>query len=178
MRIIPYKQTTCESCLPACLLMWLSYIKGTSFKLEDEQELLFKGILFAREIYHIGILNEFSTKFNLPLKVWVGNKYFTKVLKNLPVNRKLEIEFQRINIPFIQKIIHKQKLFILHLDIYYLRHSVHAPHFVLVEKMIGDKIVIIDPWKGKRFYFTIERITKAIDSLRTYLVFCPILVTF
>lgn len=176
MRIPPYQQTTPLSCLPACLLMGLQIKTGFSFYPEDEQQLLFNGLLFNREIYHIGILEEFSKRFKKTLKVWVDNKYFSESLKKLPISNDLKIHFHKIDLDLILGNLSNKRLMILYLDLFYLRNNLHSPHFVVVEKLIKDRLVVLDPWKGKRFYLKSKVLMKAIDSLRNHLGFCPILV--
>lgn len=172
MKVIPYKQTTSLSCLPACLLM----CSGTKFDKTDEQNLLFKGLLFTPNIYHIGIINEFVKTYRQSVKVWVDSKYFCKSLIGLPITPKLKIEFGKINPFFVGQLLEKEKPFIIYLDMFYLRNSIHSPHFVVVEGKRKERLVIIDSWKGCKFLFTLEKLTEAIESLKIHLCFCPIVI--
>lgn len=174
MKITPYKQMTSLSCLPACLLMCWS----TKFDKTDEQNLLFRGLPFTPDIYHIGIINEFVKKYKQPLKVWVDNKYFSKILTSLPISPRLKIAFTKINLILIKRILEKERPFIVYLDMFYLRNSFHSPHFAVVEGKRKERMVIVDPWKGCKFLMSDNLLDKSIDSLRKYLNFCPILVEF
>lgn len=170
MKIIPYQQTTSLSCLPSCLLMCL----GVSFDKTDEQNLLFKGLTFTNDIYHIGIINEFVKTYRQSVKVCVDSKYFSKILTGLPISPRLSIGFGKINLIFIKQVLEKEKPFVIYLDMFYLRNSIHSPHFVVVEGKRKERLVIVDPWKGCRFLLSSETLVKSIESLKIYLGFCPI----
>lgn len=174
MKIISYKQTTSLSCLPACLLMCL----GTKFNKTDEQNLLFNGLMFTPNIYHIGIINEFVKTYRRSLKVWVDSKYFSKILTGLSTNSRLKIEFGKINSILIKQLLEKEKPFVVYLDMFYLRNNIHSPHFVIIEGKRKERIVIVDPWKGCKFLMTENQLGDSIDSLRKYLNFCPIIIEF
>lgn len=178
MKVIPYKQTTSLSCLPSCLLMCFKAQTGAEFDKIDEQNLLFKGLLFTPDIYHIGIINEFVKKYKQSVRVWVDSKYFSKILTGLPISPRLKIEFGKINSFFIRQILEKGKPFIIYLDMFYLRNSIHSPHFVVVEGKRKERMVIVDPWKWCRFLMKKNQLDDSIDSLRKYLNFCPILIEF
>lgn len=178
MRIIPYKQTTCESCLSACLLMCIQGFYATKIREEEDRQLLFEGLMFNRQTYHIGIINEFIKRFKIPITVFVNNKYYTKKLQSLSVEKKLKIEHKKIDIELIMDFLNKGKLFIISLDIFYLKNSFHYPHFVVIEKKINEKVVLIDPWKGKRFLLRFNILQDAIGSLKNYLGICPIIIQF
>lgn len=175
MKILnPIRQSTNQSCLPACLLMLFYIGKNHQITEKEDQNLIIEGLLQFRDYYPLGILEAFVSRYKIPVEVLVDNIYFTKVLKSWVFSKSINIK----NSPIRQNISHKLKSafgpFIVFIDGFYLCRGPHTPHFVIVEKVLNQKIVIIDPWFGKRFYWSIEKLQESIASLKTHIRFCPI----
>lgn len=164
------KQKTCEGCLPACLLSLI----GRNVTLKAELGLLLGGFRKNRENYAIGILHHFVSKYGKQAKVYVHNKYFFKKLRTLVTSSDIDLKHEKINLQLINKL---EIPFILYLDDRILRKSIHYPHFVIVERKHKNRFVLIDPWDGRRKWFSEKKLMRAVLSLKNYLNFCPLLIT-
>lgn len=69
-----YRQTTCETCLPVCLLSFLN----RKIKQKSEIDLLISGIKKHRDSYAFGIVDEFSLKYKKRVTIFFDNKVFLK----------------------------------------------------------------------------------------------------
>lgn len=162
-----FKQKTCEGCLPVCLLLLIN----EKITLESELELLTEGFKRSRESYALGVVCEFSSKYRKKVTIFVDNKiFFRKLLTNEPC---IQLICQKIDSKFLSEL---QVPFILYLDSNVTGTYEHSPHFVIIEKRIKDKFLIIDPWKGKRRRLGVEKIEKGVVSLRNHLKFCPLVI--
>ena len=101
--------------------------------------------------------------------MFVDNKFFTNLLIEKCNTPKITIIHKPVNLEF-------EAPFVLYLDSQVLGGYSHAPHFVIVGKIVGDICTIIDPWEGKRKRLSKEKLTEAISSLKYYLKYCPILI--
>lgn len=167
MTIKPYKQTSCESCLPVCLLL----LSEGETNQEKELSLLFAGLKGLRDSYAFGILEAFVSSYARPVTLFVDNKYFTNFLRKNNYSSLINIVNKPVNLDF-------ETPSIVYLDSQVLGGYSHAPHFVIIEKMVGDVCYIIDPWEGKRKRVKKEKLTEAIKSLKYYLKYCPLVIKF
>lgn len=176
MKIVPYKQTRYDSCLVVCFLMHLKILKGLDFSKNDEIKLLNKGLERFEKAYYPGIILEFVKRYKLKLNFIIENRYLYEELKPRLENEELALRSNLINPELIDGIVSKNRRLILYLDNFYLGDVIHSPHFVLLEKRIRNRFVIIDPWRGRRMYLIKERLEEGIMSLRNHLKFSPVLI--
>lgn len=167
MKII--KQKTCEGCLPASLLTLINK-KGT---LKAELSLLMGGFKRTRESYALGILDEFSHKFEANVTVYVDNGRYLKQALKIIDNPRIMLRQAKIDRKFLDRI---DRPFILSLDAFSLHKDVHWPHYVIIEVSSNGFFSIIDPWNGQRRNFDKAKALKGIISLRNHLKFCPIVI--
>jgi len=163
-----FKQKTCEGCLPVCLLV----LAGQKITLESELDLIIGGLKKSRESYALGIIEKFTSKYKRRATIWIDNKFFLKIImagKNSPIKPA----HKRIDLNFLNSL---ATPFILYLDSNILGTYYHSPHFVIVEKRLGGKFQIVDPWIGKRRWIEPSRLERGITSLRGYLKFCPLVI--
>lgn len=168
MDLKPYKQTTYETCLAACLLM----LTGERYNQKDEITIWKKGWEFN---YLIGQLNYFSKRYKKYLNVWIENKTYFRNLKEVKNNR-INLLNSKIDTKLIKSLLVNGKV-IIYLDNYFLQHITHYPHFVLgigINK--EDKIRIADPYDGKIKLVSMDVIRKGIISLRNHLKFSQVLI--
>lgn len=163
MRII--KQSTYETCLPCSLLM----ITGKNKKYEIE---IWKhGWKFN---YLIGQLNFVSKKFKTKFKAFIENRYYFGQLQKQK-NQKISLVNQKVNFNLLRKLLKHGKV-IIYLDLFFLFKVIHAPHFIVANKIIGNNIEIADPADGKVKLISLETLNKAIISLRNHMKYSPVLV--
>ena len=177
MKIIPYKQSLTHSCLSACFLMIINSKKGVNFNDKDEQRIALHGSSRNYDFYITGITSEIVKEYKVKVKIYVDNKYFTNILQKSFSSNLVEIVHQKITINFIKKIL-KDNFAICHVDINPLGDYSHSSHFVVLESLINKKIKIIDPWNGEKSNINNLKLEKAINSLKTQVKMCPLLLTF
>jgi len=162
-----HKQTTCEGCLPVCLL---SFTKE-KVNIESELSLLTGGFRRNRESYALGILDEFTLKFKTNIVVYIDNRKFFNKASRLVNNSRIKLKQIKIDKKFLEKI---EKPFILSLDSFSLHKDVHWPHYVIAEASNDSYFFVIDPWGGKRVKIKKAGLIKGVSSLRNHLKFCPL----
>lgn len=171
MKIKRYKQTAYETCLPVCLLL----ASGQEVSPEEEMRLFIEGIKNRPDNYLLGMVESFVGNYGLGVEIYVDNKYFWKYL-----NLRKRINDKRIYLlhqPISPEFITKQLFpYLLYLDINLLGVYSHSPHFVVVESQKKQKYSLVDPWSGRRRKIDKEIVYEAIESLRTHLKFCPLLI--
>lgn len=159
------KQSTYESCLACCLLMIIDQDN------QDEIEIWKHGWNFN---YLIGQLNYVSKKYDCKLEVFVENIYYFNQL-NRQKEGGIKLENQEIDAKLLSHILETGKA-IVYLDHYYLDGVVHSPHFVVAMSEVEDKIEIADPGDGEIKMVPKDTIIKAINSLRSYMLYSPVLI--
>lgn len=175
MRLNPYKQSFTHSCLVACFLMLLYIRKGVRIEEKLEQEVYLEGTKRTNRLYVVGITKEISKRFKAEIEIFVDNKYFTEVLKEFFTGQKdISVYQQKITLNFLLKLLKVTPL-VCHVDIYSLGERFHQSHFILLERISGKKIVVIDPACGKRRYFSLMKLEEAIISFKRHLKMCPLL---
>ena len=166
----PIKQSTYESCLACCLLM----LAGKGKK--DEIEIWKHGWKFN---YLIGQLNFVSSKYNRKVTAYIEIKDYFNWLQ-LRNGRGVKLVNSRIDWKLIAKILKKQPV-IIYFDGYYPYIAnlgyVHAPHFVVALKVVGEFIEVVDTYDGKIKKWKINDLKKGIISLRNHLKYSPVLIT-
>lgn len=171
MVITPYKQTLTHSCLAACFLM----LQGKRFTEHDEQELALKGSRRKYPFYVVGIPMEFAKKYDIRIKVYVDNNFFTTQLQKAIIgNKKINVVHKKINSIFISELL-KENPIICHIDDHALGDYSHASHFIILEKATEKFIYVIDPWSGKRRKINKLTLADAIKDLKYHVKMCPLL---
>lgn len=160
---------TPEGCLPICLLL-LAHRKPSR---KSELGLITNGFKNSRDYYSLGILQAFVSKYKCKLTIFVGNKYFYRVIKSEDKTNKLNFVHSSINEDFL---INCQTPYILQLDHFYLSSKTHTPHFVIIENIAKNHFYVIDPWTGEMTQASKDKIIKAVQSLRKLIKFCPLVI--
>ena len=167
--MIPYKQTSSQSCLSVCLLM---HVKNDITQ-DEELELLYEG-LRTTEPYAVSVLRAFVKKYKKDVTVFVDNTYYCQLLQK---------KFATSHISFIHKKIDLVALeeMIVPTIVYINTHSLlgtwdYSPHFVIVESQTEKFFTIIDPAQGIRMKVGKNKFYKSISVLRERLHYCPLLI--
>src|SRR3989344_1501680 len=176
MFIEPYKQSFTHSCLAACFFMLLKAQKGTDFDQDDERKLWESGSDRKHPFYVVGIPQEFSKTFEANVEICVGNKYFTNVLKKaFGSNVHCKVRHRKITIESIRERL-KEGPVICHIDDHILGNYSHSSHFVILEKELSqERILIVDPWIGRKRRLRFGQIEESILSLKKHIKMCPLL---
>lgn len=173
--ILPYRQSLSHGCLAADFLMLLRAKYGTAFSEKDEGQILLKGMKRTYPFYVVGIPKEFFKRYKKRVNILVDNKYFTNILvKSFKDRNNFNIQHKKITIPLIKELLKKRPM-ICHIDDNYFGDYSHASHFIILEKAMNDKILIIDPMSGKKSLVSGKRIYNSILSLKKHIKMCPLL---
>ncbi len=169
-----YKQSLSNSCLATCLLIVQREKYNTKFSANDEKKITLEGSSRKYPSYVAGIAKEFMKKYKRKLKIIADNKYFAKVLKKSIQDKRAKVENQKITLKCIESQL-KHGPVICHIDDHFLGDYSHVSHFIVIEKMKAKKVLIIDPWHGKRKSISQEKLEKSILSLKSHVKMCPLL---
>jgi hypothetical protein len=174
--INPYKQTICNGCLVASLLMVIKDKYNVSYSKKDEGLILIKGGDRSKyQFYVSGIPIEFYKKFKKKINLVVDNKYFTNVLlKEFNNKSKFNVYQSKITLELIKSLVEKGPI-VCHIDDNLLGDYSHASHFIVIEKVEGNRVQIVDPWYGKRRVISLKKLEEAIKSLKTHIKMCPLI---
>ena len=159
-----FKQSTCETCLPVCLLFLLSRL-GIRVKPEEELRILIEGLQFTRIDYAIGQLAYVVRKYGIRVDAYVEFKGFFKELKKLPLPEQLQLFNKKINLRLLKELM-KSGPIIAYVDQFYLGHLYHYPHFVVL-LALTEFAEIFDPWEGKKRKIPKKRFMEGIRALRS-----------
>ncbi len=145
---------------------------------KQEGEILLKGMEKKYQDYTPGMLQEFTKKYKVDLKLFVHFKLYARTLaKSLARNSQIKVIEQKCSLPIIKKLL-KNGPIIVYLDAYYMDYGYpveHAPHFVVVEK-VNDKITLVDPWDAKRKVEKIDDFKTGIQSLAKRFKYSPLMI--
>ena len=143
-----------------------------------ELELLIFSLKYGRENIARGHLEKIVKDFNAKIKWYVGSKIFFDFVKKMKLPKQVSLIKEKIDLKLINKIL--KKPMILYLDRFYLwnkkwglYYKYHYPHFIIVNRKIGDFYEIIDPDDGKVKIIGKKILSKAIVSLRNHLWISP-----
>lgn len=175
-KITPYLQVTSQSCLASCLLMLNKYYFKRDFCQFEDQLLTFEGLKRQRNYFLLGVLEVYSQAYQHKVTIYADNNYFSKVLNNGTSSNLIITKKKPIRLLVEERIVYSKNPFILFIDLFYLKKGVHSPHYVIVEKYHKGRLVLVDPWFGRRFYWTKEKCIESIKSLKTHLGFCPVVI--
>ncbi len=178
MEIVPYRQSLSHSCLVACFLMMLQARYGIQFTERDEQRLALMGSRRIHPFYVAGIPVEIAREFKKDIVAYVDNKFFTQVLQqqSFDTSSHMRAEHKPITIELIQEELAKHPL-ICHVDTHGLGDYSHSSHFIVLERLAGKMVVIIDPWTGVKRKIAQRTLMGAIESLKSEVKMCPVLFT-
>lgn len=170
----PYKQTLSHSCLVACFLMLLQK-KGIDPKIKDEQEITLKGMDRKYPFYVVGVPKEIFNKYKEKINLVVDNNYFKNILvKSFNDKKNFNAYHKKINLKLIKDLLKEHSL-ICHIDDNYFGDYSHASHFIVLEKATNKKMIIIDPWSGKKNLISDRQLEDSILSLKKHIKMCPLL---
>lgn len=173
--IIPYKQSLSHSCLVADFLMLFKAKYGIEFDINDESDLLLKGMDRKYAFYVVGCPKAINEKYNKRIGIVVDNQYFTDILiKEFKDKENFNIYHQKVNLKTIKRLIEKRPL-ICYIDDNYLGDYSHASHFIILERMTDKMIQIIDPFTGKRSSISHKKLENSVQSLKDHIKMCPLL---
>jgi hypothetical protein len=139
---------------------------------EDEIKIWKHGWKFN---YLVGQLNYVASHYGKRLSAYIENPYYFRDLEKQK-KKGVVLLNKKINIALLSQVLKEGKV-IVYLDTYHLHGILHAPHFVIATRRVGDYIEIADPYDGKVKRVSVGVIKKSIDSLRKHLKYSPVLVT-
>ncbi len=178
MSIMSFKQKHPETCLAKCLMILLEKAKNQKIPDKYELELLIFSLKYERENIARGHLEKVVKDFKVNLSWYVDSKVFFDFVKKMRLPKQVSLIKEKINLKFIDKIL--EKPIILYIDRFLLwkkewglYYKYHYPHFVIVNKRIGDFYEIIDPDDGKIKKIEAKKLSKAILSLKNHLWISP-----
>lgn len=173
--IDPYKQAFLHGCLAADFLMLCKNKYGIDFTQNDERDLLIRGDDRTYKFYVVGIPKEFFNKYRKKVNIMVDNKYFTNVLiKELNDKDNFNIYHNKVSIKSIIKLLKSNKI-ICHVDDNLFGDYSHASHFVIIERAVKGKLIIVDPWSGKKSRVAYKKVGDSILNLKKHIKMCPII---
>jgi len=159
-----FKQSTCETCLPTCLLVLLSS-KGKNINFEKEElKILVEGLRFTKLDYAIGQVAYVVKKYGVQANVFIEFKNFFNQLNKLPLPKGLTLVNGKIDAKLLKTLLNKSFV-IVYIDQFYIGHTYHFPHFIILISF-DDFVKIYDPWGGKIKIVQKTRFMKGIQSLR------------
>lgn len=168
-----YQQTSCEGCLPSCLLLLRQKRHGTTFSARDELRLLSSAMKTGIRNYTLSIAEAFSDYAKLKIEIYVDNKYFCKKLSLMCDSRFVKINGKKVGPLLLKNLLKRYRFIAVYLDSYFLHKDCHYPHWVVLARL-DQKAVILDPWEGKRKFLKPRKVIDAIYSLKNYLGFYPL----
>lgn len=167
-------QSTIETCLSMCLIALLENI-GVRVENDEEMNILIEGLKFTKFDYSTGHLVYICKKYNVYIEQYIDYPIFFQFLSKYKYPKNMQLIHYKINKKILQKLADKLP-FIVYIDQFYLRR-IHAPHFIILEK-INDKVAtILEPWDGKRKRISMKIFLRSIQSLRNNLKISPKIIT-
>jgi hypothetical protein len=170
MSLQVFKQTTYEGCLPICLLSMASI----QIDRKKEVSLIQNAIPKCRDSYAFSMILSFAEQYNLPVNLYVDDKYYSNYLKRINDGNKIKIFYQLINEGFILR---QTVPFILYVDMHDFGAYIHSPHFIIVEKQQGNTFIVVDSLTGKRMTYEKTKILSSVSSLKNRFSYSPLLIT-
>lgn len=163
-----YKQQSNQGCLVVDLL-YLFNIKPTR---EKEQSILSKGL---RENYTLGCLLAFLDQYeDKAVTVYVDNKFYLDVLTRWVNHPRITMIHKKND----QKLLNALDTpFIVYVDNHITDGWTHLPHFMMVVRATDKFYEVFDPWDGRVFKLSKDKLTNGIDLLRSHVKVCPFVIT-
>ncbi len=159
--------------------------KARNQKISDKYELdlLIFSLKYGRENIARGHLEKVAKDFKIRINWYAGSQIFFDFVKKMGLPKQVSLIREKINLKFIDKII--EKPMIVYLDRFYLwnkksglYYKYHYPHFIIVNRRIGNFYEIIDPDDGKIKLVESKKLSKAVISLRNHLCISPQIIQF
>jgi len=177
-----YKQTLPDTCLPSCLMMYLSYLgKIKEGNIRLEVEILTEGGSISRLNRTFGHLLYICEHYQLNAIYTSENQVACneadRILKNRKNVKYVDIQKGAINSNYIKDLL-KGTPVIVGVDNYVFNEDFHFPHFVIVEKFEKNNFQLIEPWRGERLNVNRDTLDEAINKLSDYLLYWKELITF
>ncbi len=174
--IKPYKQTFTHSCLVVDFLMILNHKYNIQINKKIEEEILIKGMKRKYPFYVVGIPSEIQKRFRKKINILVDNKYFANALtESFNDKRNFSILHKKITLNLIKKHLNREQLLICHVDDNFFDDYSHASHFIILEKIKNNNIIVVDPMDGKRKSISQKKLMESIFSLKKHIKMCPLL---
>ncbi len=166
-----HRQNTFEGCLPICLLI----IEDKDINKKNELEIIYNALLKRRDnFYALNILSSFAEKYSKDITLFVGINEYAKYLNKHKDNQRIKIFYQEINLEFLLK---TKIPYILQIDDFALGDIVHAMHYVIIENIDENEVIINDPWSGSRNKLKTSTLLNGIELLENHLLFSPLLIS-
>lgn len=165
------KQSTCETCLPICLIALLRD-KGIKIKYSEEINILVGGIRLTRLDYSTGQLIYICNKHGVEIEQYLDNQIYYKILSKLKYPKNLRLIYRKITKKFLREIVSILPV-IVYVDLYYFGEVYHYPHFIILTRLNEKYVNFLDPSNGKLAKMKTRLFIRAIQSLRNKLKICP-----
>lgn len=165
MKVI--KQSTYETCLPACLLM----LTNQAPNVKEEIRIWKSGWKFNYLSGQLNYLSNHGYRFTVDIE----NKYYFHDLSKV-IRRGTTLVRSQITQQHLKKRIANGPC-VVYVDNYVFAKITHAPHFILALKEKNGEVMIADPWDGKIRKVLLKDIMRGIMSLRKHLLYSPVLIT-
>lgn len=173
-----YKQKHPETCLAKCLMILIEKLKHQRILDKYELELLMFSLKYERENIARGHLEKVIKDFKIGINWYVDSKIFFDFVKKMNLPKQILLIKEKINLNLINRLL--EKPMILYIDRFSLwkrldgpYYRYHYPHFIIVNKKLGNFYEIIDPDDGKIIKIEAKRLSKAIINLRNHLWISP-----
>ncbi len=168
------EQSTCDTCLPICLMALLRK-RGINVNTSEEMNILIEGIKFTKLDYSIGQLVYICNKYDVKAEAYIDYPIFHKILSKLDYPANLRLICEKIDKKTMQRMTEISPV-VIYVDKYYLDKICHYPHFVILIALNGAYSVIFDPWDGKERKIITKLLIRSIQSLRNKLKISPKLI--
>ena len=170
-----FKQKHPETCLARCLIILLERLKNKKISDKYELDLFIFSLKYERENIARGHLEKIVRDFKINIDWYVDSKIFFDFVRKMKLPKQISLTRGKIKLNFIDKLLIDRPI-ILYIDRFYLwnkklglYYKYHYPHFVVVNKKVGDLYEVIDPDDGKIKKIESKKLSKAIISMRNYL---------
>ena len=172
-----YKQKHPETCLAKCLMILLENF-GNKIPHNYELDLLIFSLKYERENIARGHLEKITKNFKVNVDWYADSKIFFDLVKKMRLPKKISLINEKINLGFIDIIL--ETPVIVYIDRFHLwkkelglYYKYHYPHFIIVNRKVGNFYEIIDPDDGKIKKIEAKKLSKSIISLRNHLWISP-----
>ena len=172
------KQSTCETCLPICLM---ALLKDKNIKVNNNEEIniLIEGLKFTDLDYSTGQVVYTCKKYKIVAEQYIDNIFYYKILSKLKYPNNMKLINKKIDRNFLIEMINISPI-IIYVDNYYLGRistyphlKPHYPHFIILTKFNKRSCRYLDPITGKEEKMKTELLIRSIQSLRNKMKICP-----
>ncbi|MBS3054062.1 MAG: hypothetical protein J4431_00815 [Candidatus Aenigmarchaeota archaeon] len=167
-------QSTCESCLPVCL-MELLRMRGVRVKDSEETKILMEGLTFTKLDYTIGQLIYVAKKYGVGIEQYTDFPSFNDELLRLDIPKSIKLLPAKNSKRLVMRLAAKAPIAV-YMDKYDLDGIYHYSHFILLLKMDKQTSTFFDPWDGKIKKMMANALMSSVRSLRNRLGISPKLI--